>query len=93
MSNPTDVEYEHEFPVAGTLAAIKEAQHPENLPAFQNVNDLFDDLESKKVVQTLNRLAETVSSGHSNTSERVHELVAETISKRYQKKHLRTKMK
>ncbi len=45
MSNPTDVEPEQEFPAVETIAAIKEAQHPEKLPAFQNIDDLFDVLD------------------------------------------------
>ncbi len=45
MSKNTGVEPDQKFPVAETLAAIKEAQHPEKLPAFQNIDDLFDVLD------------------------------------------------
>ena len=36
-------------------------------------------------VETLKRLAGTINSGHKDTSERVHEIVAEAILQKYQK--------
>jgi len=40
------IPFELRIPTEETLAAIEEAKHPQTLPAFQNVDDLFDDLES-----------------------------------------------
>ncbi len=38
--------FELKLPNPETIAAINEAKHPENLPAFQDTDELFDDLES-----------------------------------------------
>ena len=40
------IPFELKLPTEETLAAIQEARRPEVLPAFQNVDELFDDLES-----------------------------------------------
>jgi len=40
------IPFQLKLPTAETLAAIEEARHPEALPAFQSVDDLFDSLES-----------------------------------------------
>jgi len=40
------IPFELKLPNSETIAAINEAKHPENLPAFRNIDALFDDLES-----------------------------------------------
>jgi len=39
------IPFELRLPTEETLAAIKEARHPETLPSFQSIDELFDDLE------------------------------------------------
>ena len=40
------IPFELKLPNQETIAAIEEAAQPEKLPAFQNIDALFDDLES-----------------------------------------------
>jgi DNA-damage-inducible protein J len=40
------IPFELKLPNQKTIDAIREAEQPEKLPAFQNVDALFDDLES-----------------------------------------------
>ncbi len=39
------IPFELRAPNRETLAALAEARHPEKLPAYENVNELFDALE------------------------------------------------
>ncbi len=40
------IPFDLKLPNPETIAAIHEAKHPENLPAFHDIDALFDDLES-----------------------------------------------